>query len=1461
MDGTCAEATFGPASPCRHMDLTLGFQFRFMSILPAAIFIFCGVFRAASLVRSPQVTRGAIDLLSVVKLLLGTILAVFLAVTLAYVPRDDWGKWATAGYALELVAAVSICLSIISYLHHTRCFAPSTLIGLYLFLSVLFSAAQLRTYVTADFLHAKYFAPFVVSFAARACYLVAELAQKRRFLREADKPAALETTSSLLSRLFFVYLFPVLLGGFKRAFDLDDLVAFGLPPILSGVPANAALTKALSRSKGAARIPIFIPSIRAFLSQFLAPVVPKCILIATTFTQPFLVESMLSFVDSYSDSNGARDDPAHGWGLVGAYAIVYLAIASSTALYWDKVYTMVVRYRAALVGVIFDKSMRLSASVAESEGRGTAVTYMSVDVERVCEGIAFFHELWSALISIAVAAVILWFKASFAMIPPIVIMVGFFVITSHIGNHVAKAQKRWMGSTQDRLKVLTSVMSQIIPIKLLAVEPTMPKWIEPVRIREIGNLKTFYARLVIVGVLSSATINFAGIAALGTFVGLKSEDLYPETLFTILTVVNLVTLPISTVGNCFPLLLASYASMKRIAGFLSLPEKTSFTEQDASTNSNFTDDEKSDLKHQSDISLSAYGASRVTLSHATIAAGKDGKALLSDCNISFGINSVSMVVGPVGAGKSILLKTLLGETSFIDGADTSVLPQGRIAYAPQEAFVWPTTVRANIVLDNEFNPQWYETVVEACALRPDLARMANGDMTEISPGSVSGGQKQRVSLARAVYAKCDVILLDDCFSALDSHTAVSVFARLLGEEGLLRGKGKIVVLVTHNLQHLASADHIVILDSGAVVAEGSLSELHDKDLDVAQYIGEKKEEGEETEVKEETKASIVPAKEEETKKPSQTAEKKVDEEEKGVRGSTSWATYKFYMKACGWDRLALCFTCLVIYTAMQIGLQILLKQWSESNTTSHGPWLGGYAAFAVTCFLTSFMTMWMYTQVTVPRASLIIHAQQLTAVLAAPVTYFQRTPLAKLQNRWSSDMFIADFAFPRALQDFTFTAVYVVGAVILILIAVPWLAISIPVLGVVYWGLQKVYLATSRQLQRLTLSSKTPLYTAFTVTLSGLTTIRAFHSEKLFKDMSVYHLDRSQVPMYYRYAGIRFLRTSLNLLTACVAIAIAGLAVGLRGSTSGGYLGVALSQLVSLAQSLINLLLAYTRVENGIVSVERLFELDGLQSESNSDEESRREPVSKWPVFGSIEFRDVGLRYGEDLDPVLHNISFAVQGGEKLGICGRTGSGKSSTVFALLQGLGTTGLCTGEIFIDGINLATVPLEMLRSAISTVSQDPFLLYAKMRDNLTLGCSAEVEDEQIWEALELVGMRKLVEGLEGQLDAMVSADGLQFSAGERQLLCIARVLLQKRKIVVLDEASSSMDTSTDQRLLSVLQNSLREATVISVAHRISTIVDYDKVMVLDNGRVVEIGSPKDLLQRPDSLFYALYKNQAL
>ncbi|KIY73114.1 P-loop containing nucleoside triphosphate hydrolase protein [Cylindrobasidium torrendii FP15055 ss-10] len=1454
------EGSLGPIAYCRHMDFTLGFELRFLSIAPSAFFIFYAILRLKFLLDSQRVVKSTVDVLSATKLALGLVLVASTAALVGSVPRNGWGLWATIAYSLELI--VALCFVPVSYIHHTRTIAPSVFIGSYLALQTLFTAAQLRTYITTGLFTASFFPPLVIAFAARTILVVVEFTNKRHWLLESCTPAAAEATASLPERLSFAYLWPLLLRGFKGPISLDQLNDFGLPYTLSSSYANARLTKTLAEARTVADVitqPIFLPSMKAFFSQFAGPAIPKLFLIATTFTQPFLVSRMLSFIESYSSDDGAREDPALGWGLVGAYAIVYMLIAFSTALYWDKVYAMVVCYRAALVSVIFDKSMRLSASVSETKGN-TAVTYMSVDVERVCEGIAFFHETWSALLSIAVAAVILWFRATFAMIPPIVIMIGFFFITSYIGKRVAGSQKRWMESTQARIKVLTSITSQMLPIKFLAVEQTVRKWVEPVREREVSQLRGFYFRLVIVGVLSSATINFAGLSALGTFVGISSDNLRPQNLFTILTVVNLVTLPISTVGNCFPLLLASYASMKRIAEFLSLEEKTEIISDEA--NSDLSVTEVGSTKSAS----SATSLKKVdrldgplSLDNVTVAVDARGQPVLSDLSITIPERALTMIVGPVASGKTVLLRTLLGENFIMRGGCS--LPNGRVAYAPQEAFIWPTTIRENIVLDGDFDPDWYADVVKACALEHDFSEMADGDMTVMTSGagsSVSGGQKQRISLARAVYARCAITLLDDCFSALDAHTSAAVFENLFGREGIFRGR--CVALVTHNLLHLSVAEHVIILDACAVVAEGSLQDIRAGNLDVAKYVGEQKSVDEVEVVATSNRPVIKPAA---TTVKAQVSEKKAapvtgsPETKPASPKANKWAPYLFYLRACGWKRLSLCFGCLVTYTAMQIGLQVLLKYWSESTTTSHGPWLGGYAAFTVICFITSFITLGIYSQYTAPHASLVIHAHQLATVLAAPVTYFQKTPVAQLQNRWSSDMYIADFAFPRAIQDFMFTAVYVVGAIVLILIAVPWLAISIPFLAVIYWGLQRIYLATSRQLQALTMSSKTPIYTAFTSTLNGLVTIRAFQAQKLFKTQSIHHLDRAQTPMYYRYAGIRFLRTSLNCLTAFIAIAIAALAVGLRNNTSGGYLGVALSQLVGLSQSLINLLLAYTRVENGIVSVARILELDTLEAESDENTDTSNFG-QQWPSTGHVEFRDVSLRYSLDGAPVLKNLSFTVRGGEKLGICGRTGSGKSSTIFTLLRGPGKSFM-SGKIFIDGVDITTVPLSVLRSAISTVSQDPFLLYASLRDNLTLGCATSVTDQEIWEALKLSNMGNAVNKLEKKLDTIVAGDGSQFSAGERQLLCIARVLLQKRKIVVLDEASSSMDTGTDKQLLEVLNTALRDVTVISVAHRISTIVAYDNVMVLDSGRILETGAPRELLTHEDSHFAGLYKAQ--
>ncbi|TIC33364.1 P-loop containing nucleoside triphosphate hydrolase protein [Wallemia mellicola] len=1443
-----------------------------------------------------RITKHKFDVLSISKLTLICIQIGSMASVLHYNFFDNSNG--TASYSLQLVS--SIILLPLSYAQHTRAYAPSTLISAHLAVTSLFSATQLRSFVNAGLDTEKFFAGYCVFFASTCCLFFAELIEKRWLMKSAMKPKAKETTSSIPSRIMFTFLYPVLYIGFKKSLSLDDVNDFGLPEELSSNDATKRFTKLLygsqSETKDGKRTqPILMPSILAFYDFFFAAVIPKLLYVAVTFAQPFLVSTMLAFIDSYADENAVPQDPNVGWGLVGAYTIVYLSLAATTALYWDKVYAMVIRYRAALVSVLFDKSVRLASSVAENQGKGSAVTYMSVDVERVVEGVIFFHECWAAIVSIACAAVILWFKATYAMIPPLCVMIGFFGVTSIVGKKVSGAQKRWMGSTESRLAVIGSVMKQIVPTKLLGLEPVMPTWINPLRNQEVEHLRAFYRRLVVVVVLSSATINCAGLSALGTFAGI-SGDIRPQTLFTIYTVVQLVTLPISTVGHCFPLLVASWASMKRIAGFLVLEEKPVSMGGELPTSSNSSTDT---LKCSTEKGDSLYEKSEKPMKdvdvppslwnvNASASSENESKTIIKDIDISFPLNKLSIVVGPVGSGKSILLKTLLGETHIKTG--TRKTPGGtsaKISYAPQEAFIWPTTVKENIILDGDYDYEWYNKVIESCALEYDFKRMSKGDLTQLTEkGGVSGGQKQRISLARALYASrnCSFVVLDDCFSALDAHTTKHVFEALFGSKGLL--KRQTVVMVTHSHKHLTAADFVVAMESGSILAQGTLRDLYKNVIDIKNYIGdipkELEEDNEIVEIKPETEeeqilelqdAALVEKpghvrKSVDGKKYDLVDEEDPDEEDAGA--NLGWTPYKFYMRHCGWARLSVCVFFLILYNAIEVGLQtqIYLEKWSSANTTDHRPWLGGYAGFTVAAFLTSFCMMWMYTQYTAPRASLGMHEKMLENVLEAPVTYFQKTSSALLINRWGSDIFISDFAFPISMLDVSLTAVYVVGAAILILIAVPWLAIAVPVLAVIYWSLQKVYLATSRQLQRLTISSKTPLYTSFSTLLTGLVTIRAFKSTAMFKDLSEWHLNRSQTPMYYRDSGIRFLRTFLNLVTAFIAIGIACIAVGLRNTTSAGYLGVALSQLVSMATSLTNLLLAWTRVENGVVSLERIVEITQLESEEDAHrrdaEENERvlvetkEPAASWPESGHVEYKDVTLRYNSGSRNALDHLNIHLPAGHKLGICGRTGSGKSSTIYALLRG---QPLTEGSIIIDGVDLATVPLHTLRSRISTISQDPFLLHASISENLTLGCPEGTNDEDIWQALRDVGMEKQVDELEKKLETQVTTDGTEFSAGERQLLCIARVLLQKRKIVILDEASSSMDGKTDVRLLNLLKTALKGITVISVAHRISTISEYNQVIVMDEGRVLESDSPATLLRKSDSEFYKLAHSQGM
>ncbi|EJD35977.1 P-loop containing nucleoside triphosphate hydrolase protein [Auricularia subglabra TFB-10046 SS5] len=1466
------DLSLGPAASCRTLDFTLGFEYRVLFVLHYALSCLLLAHLAShTAFTHARVTKHRLDPLMAAKLLAAAVGVAVTATVLAYSNRalaDFPGlrNWASAGYALQMGYVVLLASG--SYLRHTRNIAPSTALALTLILSVLFGIAHVRTLLIAS-VSPTLAALSVVVLAWQITQLVLELLPKRRFLNSEHLPKAKEATSSVVSRLAFTFLFPLLLRGRKEALSLDDLSSFGIPPPMTAEAAGRALSDELAQTK-AHRTPwtLIKASLRTFLGAFLAPVVPKLALVGATFAQPFIVQAMLSFISSYATEGAQPVHSSRGWALVGAYALVYFTMAASTAFYFDKVYAAAMQYRAALITIIYEKSLRLSANMAQTEGSGAAVVYMSVDVERVVEGTTYIHEAWAALLSITLAAIIMWYQASYAMLSTMAVICFFLVVTTCVASVVEKSQMGWMEATNARVKFITSAVSNIIPIKLSAIEAQFPARTSALRNTEVDRLKHFFRRLVSVAVLSTATVNVAGVAALGTYVALGlGGPLEPAKLFTILTVVNLLTLPISTIGHVFPQILASLASFRRIAGFLAAEEKGDLAGDDnhwlGPVPRVAAEVEKGDS-----VRSAASAPRDISLAGACFATGLGSLPVLEDLNITIGDGKLTMLVGPVGSGKSVLLRSLLKETYLVRGSCTFPAP-GSVSYVAQDAFIFPASVRANIVLGQPFEPSWYKSVLTACALDSDIASMPQADMTHMGDkgDTVSGGQKQRIALARAVYTRSPVTLLDDCFSALDAHTASNVFDSLFGPIGLLRGRT--VLLATHILSHLTIADDIIVLEAGQLVAQGTFDTLRASAIDVDAYTSQKKHNksaggssSPQTAVVLEDEVPIpIPAVVEEARPASVQSNDDADEDGASLKLNT-WAPYKFYFRACEWNNLILTAVTLLCAGGLEIGLQIYLKEWSQAGGYSHTAWLLGYASFAVACAVATGLSFTAYTQTATPHASRSIHSQMISAALSAPVAYFHRIPPSRLVNRFTGDVNAVDFTFPISLLDFAFSFTFILGSMVLICLAVPWLAIAMPALLYAYYTIQKFYLATSQQFQRLEMSSKSPLFGTFNTALSGIVTIRAFGAQDLFLRQGAHHLDRSQMPMYYRYAGIRFLRTTLSFCTLFVAVCVALLAVGLRRSTSAGFLGVTLSQLVGFSQGLQNLILAWTRVENGIVSVERVREVTNAPAEPKRDADAADGSPTQWPALGKIEFRNVCLKYKEDLEPALKNMSFTIRGGEKMGICGRTGSGKSSTVLALLAGVDPS-LVTGEILIDDVDIKSVQTDVLRSSISLVSQTPSLFYLSIRKNLTVGFPVDTppSDDVIWSVLERVGMREAVNKLPGKLDAVLSSDGMEFSRGERQLLCIARVLLEKRKIVILDEASSSMDMQTDARLRIVLQTHLKDCTVIAVAHRLSSIVDFDAVAVLEKGQLVEHGAPRELLARPATQFAKLAKTQGI
>ncbi|KAK7061125.1 hypothetical protein VNI00_000861 [Paramarasmius palmivorus] len=752
----------------------------------------------------------------------------------------------------------------------------------------------------------------------------------------------------------------------------------------------------------------------------------------------------------------------------------------------------------------------------------------------------------------------------------------------------------------------------------------------------------------------------------------------------------------------------------------------------------------------------------------------------------------------------------------------------------------------------------------ACALGPDLALLPNGDATEVGEKGItlSGGQRARIALARAVYARADLVLLDDCLAAVDSHVARHIFDHVIGPNGILSTKARILF------------DQLLFIRRGIILEQGNYSSLianNDGELTrLIQGHGSTSSSGTSTPFRKSTSGSATPVNNQ-TFEDMKSVETVLSEklrhrtsftkalvapppptrqttptgltQEHKEQGTVKWRVYLEYIKAASKTGSFILSGCIPTR-------KLVLRNWGEHNRevgSNEGMfnYLLVYGLSTLVSVLlsgSSSIVIWVFCSI---RSARRLHDSMLDALLRAPLSYFELTPSGRILNLFSRDIYVVDQILARMFQNLFRTLATTLFIVSVIGVSFPAFLIFIIPLAWFYARVMKYYLSTSRELKRLDSVSRSPIFAWFGESLAGLSTIRAFGQQRLFALTNQRRVDRNQICYLSSISVNRWLSLRLELVGAIIIFLVASLAIVqlITTGVDAGLVGLVLSYALNATSSLNWVVRSASEVEQNMVAVERILHQIEVPSEAPL-ELPESKPPQNWPSSGEIAFSNYSMRYRPELPLVLKNLSFTIKSKERLGICGRTGAGKSSIVQAIFR---IVEPVEGTIYIDSVDIAKLGLH----------DNPELFEGTIRENVDpVGAYSDAE---IWDALEQSHLREFVSSA-GGLDTAVREGGSSLSSGQRQLICFARAILKKSKILILDEATSAVDLETDSAIQTIIRT-LTDVTVITIAHRLNTVVDYDRILVMDSGSIAELDTPQALLANKDSIFYSLASEAGL
>ncbi|OAA71004.1 ABC transporter, transmembrane domain, type 1 [Akanthomyces lecanii RCEF 1005] len=1403
-------------------DLTLTFENTVLGILPDGILLLLSPVVLLHYLNKPVHVRQSPLLwikLIVSVALVGTNIAslIFRAVSGNY--RTET---ALPAASLELLAVITISIAV--YVEHRHAIRGSALLGVYLFFGVIADIIKSRSFFLRPGL-TPMGALAVASGVLRIILLGLQEVPKTQLLldRQLQSTIGREATSGYWNRSFFVHLYPLLLSGFRGVLVLSDLSNLG--PDFAAELLYTQLKQYWKQARKVSRNALFVSCICTWKILFAAIILPRLAQSGFSLAQPFILYRAITVVGD--DNVGNFERVLLLLGTILSFGGATMSKTTTSHLH----NRLVTRIRGALVAQMFDKSLRVSQSETK---KSAAITLMSADIEGIADGLPKLYELIMTLVDLGLGIFVLSLfvgRSCFVVLAPLAVSA---IATYFLGNWIGAAFVSWNKSIETRVSKTSKVIDQLKAIKMFGLNPIVSDYLHNFRELEMASSNKFRGleAVAVVSVLCAEYLTPVVVIAAALFWNTFGGKMSAATVFPSLSMIVLIKDPLSLLLDGYPVLKAMFGCFRRIQEFLNLEERK---------DPRILRESPSPTAESQLLGYESPPLPIVEFSRAKIAPIGTQIPILNDIDFVLMPGSMTGVVGANGSGKSLLLQGILGEAELMDG--NIYIGETDIALCGQTVWLRNGSLRDNIIGPLPYDEVLFRKVLRCCLLDQDIEQLPGGaDYVVGSGGSrLSGGQRQRVGLARTLYARKALVLLDDVFSSLDRRTAISILFRLCGEDGILRELNCAVVFCTYLPECQDVADQLIVLDGNGHATVDIKSNREARMEMIRSLDSGKAIVTEEDEAQEQEKIRLsFEQQPEPAAGPADPAKETPPKADKGL--------YWLFIKPMGGFNVLLWSFTMLLASVGEMAPDVYMRLWIERDPENDLYFIG-YAAIAFLAVIIFVVgAAWMFVRL-MPRASIALHQQLVDTVLRGTIGFLGTIDNGVIINRFSQDMTLMARAlvlnFLRTISVF-FTALIQAG---IIASGSSYMAIILPVIAVAVFFIQLFYLRTSRQIRIFDLERKSPLYTHFQESSEGLIHIRAFGWQKQNLEHAFKLLDDSQKAFYYMYCVQLWLGLVLGLLSTLIAAILMASALFATKSTSETALGLSFLNLILFAKTMEQLLKTWTRLELAVGALARLRD---FMSTTPQESEQGRIPVpGNWPSMGNIELSGVTARYSDDEQrpATLKNISLSIDAGQKVGIVGRTGSGKSSLFLLLLGFL----RYEGTMKVDGISISSIPVDELRSRIVTISQDQLKLEASARVNLlpfTLNLSPTVTDEKKRQEAERqdIRLRELLIRLgiwtplnnKGGLDAML--DDVGYSHGQMQLFCLARGILRCQdtgsKVVLVDEATSSVEEEMERNAQRVMKEYFADCTVLVIGHRKSSIRGVEFTVELSKGEVVHV-----------------------